>query len=74
MSHCLSESYLSDKIHDILIDSCKSQDSKLDFRLTQGFVVAPRMYCMHTNPLGEIIKGRGFKYRSYAHEIPVQLT
>ncbi len=55
------ESYLSDRFQHILIAGCKSVDSNLAFGVPQGSVLGPNMYCMYTNPLGEIIKRNGLK-------------
>ena len=49
------KSYLSDRFQHILIASCKTADSQLDFGVPQGSVLGPKMCCMYTHPLGEIM-------------------
>ena len=67
------ESSLSDRFQHIVIAGCKSADSQLAFRVPQGSILRPKMYCMYTNPPGEIIKRHGLKYHSYADDSQVYM-
>ena len=68
------KSYLSDRIQHILIVGCKSADSQLAFGVPHGSVLASKMYCMYTNPLGEVIKRHGLKYHCYADDTQIYMT
>ena len=61
-------SYLIGRIQRVVIEASVSIDQKLDFGVPQGFVLGPRIYCMHTKPVCDIIQRHGLSHNSYADD------
>ena len=52
-------SYLIGRIHRVVIEDPVSVDHELDFGVAQGSVLGPRIYCMYTKPVSDIIQRNG---------------
>ena len=52
----------------VVIEDSVSEDQKLDFGVPQGSVLGPRIYCMYTKPVSDIISGMD------CFTIPMQMT
>ena len=49
-------SYLTGRIQRVVIEDSVSVDQKLDFGVPQGSVLGPKMYCMYTKTVSDIIQ------------------
>ena len=49
-------SYLTGRIQRVVIEDSVSEDQELDFGVPQGSVLGPRIYCMYTKPVSDIIQ------------------
>ena len=47
--------YITGRIQRVVIEESVSVDQELDFRVPQGSVLGPKIYCMHTEPVSDII-------------------
>ena len=52
-------SYLTGRIQRVVIEDSVSVDQELDFGVPQDSVLGPRMYCMYTKPVSDIIQRHG---------------
>ena len=52
-------SYLSGRIQRVVIEDSVSVDQELAFGVPQGSVLGPRIYCMYTKPVSDIIQRHG---------------
>ena len=59
-------SYLTGRIQRVVIEDSVSVDQELDFGVPQGSVLGPRIYCMYTKPVSDIIQRHGLSHHSYA--------
>ena len=50
------KSYLTGRIQRVVIEDSVSVDQDLDFGVPQGSVLGPRIYCMYTKPVSDIIQ------------------
>ena len=57
------------RICTVVIAGCKLPDFQQNFDVPQGSLICPKMYCMYTNPFGDIIKQHAFKYHCYVDDI-----
>ena len=48
--------YLTGRIQRVVIEDSVSVDQELDFGVQQGSVLGPRIYCMYTTPVSDIIQ------------------
>ena len=51
-----------------VIEDSVSVDQELDFGVPQGSVLGPRIYCIYTKPVSDIIQRHGLSH------IPMQMT
>ena len=51
-----------------------SVDQELDFGVPQGSVLGPKMYCMYTKPVIDIIQRHGLSHHSYADDTQLYMT
>ena len=57
-------SYLTGRIQRVVIEDSVSVDQELDFGVPQGSVLGPRIYCMYTKPVSDIIQRHGLSHHS----------
>ena len=62
-------SYLTGRIQRVV-----SVDQELDFGVPQGSVLGPRIYCMYTKPVSDIIQRHGLSHHSYADDTQLYMT
>ena len=67
-------SYLIGWIQRVVIEDVVSVDQELGFGVTQGFVLGPKIYCMYTKPVSDIIKRHGLSHHSYADYTQLYMT
>ena len=67
-------SYLAERIQHIVIKNTISGDQKLGFGVSQGSVLGPKIYCMYTKPVSDIIQRHGLSHHSYADDTPLYMT
>ena len=61
-------SYLTGRIQRVVIEDSVSVDHEPDFGVPQGSVLGPRIYCMYTKPVSDIIQRHGLSHHSYADD------
>ena len=69
-----SRSYLTGRIQRVVIEDSVSVDQELDFEIPQGSVLGPRIYCMYTKPVSDIIQRHGLSHHSYADDTQLYMT
>ena len=52
----------------------KTLYQELDFGVPQGSVLGPRIYCMYTKPVSDIIQRHGLSHHSYADDTQLYMT
>ena len=62
------QSYLSDRIQCVGIDSITSADKMMQFGVPQGSVLGPSMYTMYSKPIGEICRQHDIQFHYYADD------
>ena len=67
-------SYLSGRIQRVVIEDSVSVDQGLAFGVPQGSVLGPRIYCMYTKPVSDIIQRHGLSHHSYADDTQLYMT
>ena len=67
-------SYLTGRIQRVIIEYSVSVDQELDFGVPQGSVLGPRIYCMYTKPVSDIIQRHGLSHHSYADDTQWHMT
>ena len=67
-------SYLTGRIQRIVIEDSVSVDQELDFGVPRGSVLGPRIYCMYTKPVSDIIQRHGLSHHSYADDTHLYMT
>ena len=67
-------SYLTGRIQRVVIEDFVSVDQELDFGVPQGSVLGPRIYCMYTKPVSDIILRHGLSHHSYADDTQLYMT
>ena len=58
----------------LLLKALYPVDQELDFGVSQGSVLGPRIYCMYTKPVSDIIQRRGLSHHSYADDTQLCMT
>ena len=61
-------SYLTGRIQRVVIENAVSGDQELGFGVPQGSVLGPKIYCMYTKPVSDIIQRHGLSHHSYADD------
>ena len=59
-------SYLTGRIQCVVIENAVFVDQELGFGVPQGSVLGPKIYCMSTKPVCDIIQRHGLSHYSYA--------
>ena len=60
-------SYLTGRIQRVVIEDDVSVDQQeLGFGVPQGSVLGPKIYCMYTKPVSDIIQWHGLSHHSHA--------
>ena len=67
-------SYLTGRIQRVVIEDSVSVDQELDFGVPQGSVLGPRIYCMYTKPVSDIIQRHRLSHHSYADDTQLYMT
>ena len=67
-------SYVTGRIQRVVIEDSVSVDQELDFGVPQGSVLGPRIYCMYTKPVSDIIQRHGLSHHSYADDTQLYMT
>ena len=67
-AHDLFKSYLTGRIQRVVIEDAVSVAHELDFGVPQGSVLGPRISCMYTKPVSDIIQRHGLSH------LPMQIT
>ena len=67
-------SYLTGRIQRVVIEDAVSGDQELGFGVSQGSVLGPKIYCMYTKPVSDIIQRHGLSYHSYADDTQLYMT
>ena len=67
-------SYLTGRIQRIVIEDSVSVAQELAFGVPQGSVLGPRIYCMYTKPVSDIIQRHGLSHHSYSDDTQVYMT
>ena len=70
----LFRSYLTGRIQCDVIEDSVSVDHELDFGVLRGSVLGPRIYCMYTKPVSNIIQRHGWSHHSYADDTQLYMT
>ena len=68
------KSYLTGRIQRVVIEDSVSVDQELDFGVPRGSVLGPRIYCMYTKPVSDIIQRHGLSHHSYADDTQLYMT
>ena len=61
-------SYLTGRIQRVVIENSVSVDQEQDFGVPQGSLLGPRIYCMYTKLVSDIIQRHGLSHHSYADD------
>ena len=67
-------SYLTGRIQRVVIEDAVSVDQEIGFRVPQDSVLGPKIYCMYTKTVSDIIQRHGPSHHSYADEIQLYMT
>ena len=59
-------SYLIGRIQCVVVEESVTVDQELGLGVPQGSVLGPKMYCIYTKPVSDIIQLRGLSHHSYA--------
>ena len=55
-------------VYNVLSLMTVSECKDLNFVVPQGSVLGPKIYCMYTKPISDIIAGHGLSHHSYADD------
>ena len=61
-------SYLTGRIQSVVIEDALSVDLEIGYGVPQGFVLGPKIYCMYTKPVSDIIQRHELSHHSYADD------
>ena len=58
----------------VVIENAVSGDQELGFGVPQDSVLGPKIYCMDTKPVSDIIQRHGLSHHSYANDTQLYMT
>ena len=67
-------SYLTGRIHRVVIEDSVSVDQELEFIVPQGSFLGTKLYCMYTKPVSDIIQRHGLSHHSYTDDTQLYMT
>ena len=68
------KSYLSNRVQRVIIGDTVSECKDLNFGVPQGSVLGPKIYCMYTKPISDIIAGHGLSHHCYADDTQLYIA
>ena len=68
------KSYLSNREQRVIIGDTVSECKDLNFGVPQGSVLGPKIYCMYTKPISDIIAGHGLSHHCYADDTQLYIA
>ena len=68
------KSYLSNRVQRVIIGDTVSECKNLNFGVPQGSVLGPKIYCMYTKPISDIIAGHGLSHHCYADDTQLYIA
>ena len=68
------KSYLSNRVQRVIIGNTVSECKDLNFGVPQGSVLGPKIYCMYTKPISDIIAGHGLSHHCYADDTQLYIA
>ena len=68
------KSYLSSRVQRVFIGDTVSECKDLNFGVPQGSVLGPKIYCMYTKPISDIIAGHGLSHHCYADDTQLYIA
>ena len=72
--HYTFQHYVTGRTQRVVIKYSVSVDQELGFGVPQGFVLGPKIYCMNTKPVSDIIQRHGLSHHSYADDTQLYMT
>ena len=72
--HLIGSGLISLVGYSVLLLKTVSVDQELDFGVTHGSVLGPKIYCMYTIPVSDIIQRHGLSHHSYADHTQLYMT
>ena len=66
--------YLSNRVQRVIIGDTVSECKDLNFGVPQGSVLGPKIYCMYTKPISDIIAGYGLSHHCYADDTQLYIA
>ena len=72
--HLIGSGLISLVRYSVVLLKTVSVDQELDFAVPQGSVLGPRMYCMYTKPVSDIVQRHGLSHHSYADDTQLYMT
>ena len=67
-------SHFHERTQRVLIGDTSSVEKQISVGVPQGSVLGPKVYCMYTYPVGEIIKGHHLLHHCYADDTQLYIT
>ena len=68
------KSYLSNRVQRVIIGDTVSECKNLNFGVPQGSVLGPKIYCMYTKPISDIIAGHCLSHHCYADDTQLYIA
>ena len=67
-------SYISGRTQCVSVGTPTSFNAHLCCDVPQGSVLGPKLYCVYTKPVGDIVKKRNLRYHCYADDTQIYLS
>ena len=68
------KSYLSNRVQRVIIGDTVSECKDSNFGVRQRSVLGPKIYCMYSKPISDIIAGHGLSHHSYADDTQLYIA